>query len=101
MFSSPPVNHLAQAMPSLVSSTRSYGFENRTPRKRTTASQNHSGSSIERATSSGKSRSPSLAMKRATLLEASNSASGRFFFQAEDGIRDADVTGVQTCALPI
>src|SRR3989442_11086825 len=23
------------------------------------------------------------------------------FFQAEDGIRDADVTGVQTCALPI
>src|SRR5690554_6309051 len=27
--------------------------------------------------------------------------SGFFFFQAEDGIRDADVTGVQTCALPI
>ena len=26
---------------------------------------------------------------------------GFFFFQAEDGIRDADVTGVQTCALPI
>src|SRR5207245_6344564 len=24
-----------------------------------------------------------------------------FFFQAEDGIRDATVTGVQTCALPI
>src|SRR6266498_4844415 len=24
-----------------------------------------------------------------------------FFFQAEDGIRDADETGVQTCALPI
>src|SRR5215813_14334953 len=24
-----------------------------------------------------------------------------FFFQAEDGIRCADVTGVQTCALPI
>src|SRR5690554_7685390 len=24
-----------------------------------------------------------------------------FFFQAEDGIRDADVTGFQTCALPI
>src|SRR5436305_6248811 len=24
-----------------------------------------------------------------------------FFFQAEDGIRDADVTEVQTCALPI
>src|SRR5204863_2182521 len=25
----------------------------------------------------------------------------RFFFQAEDGIRDLYVTGVQTCALPI
>src|SRR5256885_14734254 len=26
---------------------------------------------------------------------------GFFFFQAEDGIRDYKVTGVQTCALPI
>src|SRR5207248_4615325 len=26
---------------------------------------------------------------------------GFFFFQAEDGIRDRTVTGVQTCALPI
>src|SRR5260221_8701901 len=26
---------------------------------------------------------------------------GGFFFQAEDGIRDHCVTGVQTCALPI
>src|SRR5256885_11183860 len=26
---------------------------------------------------------------------------GCFFFQAEDGIRDYKVTGVQTCALPI
>src|SRR3712207_7939973 len=26
---------------------------------------------------------------------------GWFFFQAEDGIRDIGVTGVQTCALPI
>ena len=26
---------------------------------------------------------------------------GFFFFQAEDGIRDDLVTGVQTCALPI
>src|SRR5256885_15540262 len=26
---------------------------------------------------------------------------GVFFFQAEDGIRDYKVTGVQTCALPI
>src|SRR3989475_2001830 len=28
-------------------------------------------------------------------------SSCRFFFQAEDGIRDLTVTGVQTCALPI
>src|SRR5437762_8699753 len=28
-------------------------------------------------------------------------AAGRVFFQAEDGIRDTSVTGVQTCALPI
>ena len=28
-------------------------------------------------------------------------SSGVFFFQAEDGIRDRLVTGVQTCALPI
>src|SRR5690606_40238978 len=27
--------------------------------------------------------------------------SSSFFFQAEDGIRDFHVTGVQTCALPI
>src|SRR5699024_11866655 len=32
----------------------------------------------------------------------SNSSSSRyFFFQAADGIRDRNVTGVQTCALPI
>src|SRR5205085_8287319 len=29
------------------------------------------------------------------------SAASPFFFQAEDGIRDLTVTGVQTCALPI
>src|SRR5690349_23139809 len=28
-------------------------------------------------------------------------ATAPFFFQAEDGIRDLYVTGVQTCALPI
>src|SRR5476649_1552537 len=32
---------------------------------------------------------------------SSCSASSFFFFQAEDGIRDHCVTGVQTCALPI
>src|SRR5687767_9550513 len=30
-----------------------------------------------------------------------NAAGDSFFFQAEDGIRDKLVTGVQTCALPI
>ena len=30
-----------------------------------------------------------------------NVVSVNFFFQADDGIRDYDVTGVQTCALPI
>src|SRR6266540_6262546 len=33
--------------------------------------------------------------------EASDVGASFFFFQAEDGIRDRDVTGVQTCALPI
>src|SRR2546430_91626 len=33
----------------------------------------------------------------APLLEVAHG----FFFQAEDGIRDLTVTGVQTCALPI
>src|SRR6266498_5095293 len=35
------------------------------------------------------------------LPEAETPSHSLFFFQAEDGIRDADVTGVQTCALPI
>src|SRR5256885_977326 len=34
-----------------------------------------------------------------SLIEAA--AIDGFFFQAEDGIRDYKVTGVQTCALPI
>src|SRR5690554_7297227 len=34
-------------------------------------------------------------------VSASASLPTFFFFQAEDGILDADVTGVQTCALPI
>src|SRR5947209_12625904 len=34
----------------------------------------------------------------AAILRASHLL---FFFQAEDGIRDIGVTGVQTCALPI
>src|SRR5438128_8297935 len=34
-------------------------------------------------------------------LGVSQALGALFFFQAEDGIRDATVTGVQTCALPI
>src|SRR5260370_21231219 len=46
-------------------------------------------------------------MKFVIMLRALPSNSDRpkslhfFFFQAEDGIRDSSVTGVQTCALPI
>src|SRR2546430_5932580 len=37
-----------------------------------------------------------------TPVVSPESTSARcFFFQAEDGIRDLTVTGVQTCALPI
>src|SRR5689334_23725238 len=34
-------------------------------------------------------------------LDKKRLSSTAFFFQAEDGIRDGTVTGVQTCALPI
>src|SRR5699024_11862367 len=36
-----------------------------------------------------------------TGMSARNEIVFCFFFQAEDGIRDRNVTGVQTCALPI
>src|SRR5256885_9876310 len=36
-----------------------------------------------------------------TLDDLSDDSGCFFFFQAEDGIRDYKVTGVQTCALPI
>src|SRR2546422_8138235 len=35
------------------------------------------------------------------MLLGSRALRGIVFFQAEDGIRDVAVTGVQTCALPI
>src|SRR2546430_7290092 len=35
------------------------------------------------------------------MIRLRDSAIFVFFFQAEDGIRDLTVTGVQTCALPI
>src|SRR5207245_7392598 len=49
--------------------------------------------------------SPPRATGRACARPAQNPSGRRqrqiFFFQAEDGIRDATVTAVQTCALPI
>src|SRR2546430_11049821 len=36
-----------------------------------------------------------------TVIGTSSDPHFVFFFQAEDGIRDLTVTGVQTCALPI
>src|SRR5699024_11626066 len=36
-----------------------------------------------------------------SLPSAASSTTAFFFFQAEDGIRYRNVTGVQTCALPI
>src|SRR2546430_12181480 len=46
---------------------------------------------------------PNSAVAPATTLRPPSSASVYVcsFFQAEDGIRDLTVTGVQTCALPI
>src|SRR5256885_11977765 len=38
---------------------------------------------------------------RAIIKRLGRLVAGFFFFQAEDGIRDYKVTGVQTCALPI
>src|SRR5256886_3648697 len=40
-------------------------------------------------------------MRRYTMLRLLLDILFLFFFQAEDGIRDLTVTGVQTCALPI
>src|SRR2546430_728420 len=40
-------------------------------------------------------------LKERGLLSESDAVQPLFFFQAEDGIRDLTVTGVQTCALPI
>src|SRR5256885_10255790 len=40
-------------------------------------------------------------MVRCPVAEVRSSDDSVFFFQAEDGIRDYKVTGVQTCALPI
>src|SRR5258708_29215163 len=50
---------------------------------------------------SGLAGSALLGVAALELLAAVTFLSVFFFFQAEDGIRDDLVTGVQTCALPI
>src|SRR2546430_2020634 len=45
------------------------------------------------------SRTPSSCIRLSSVIAAVTWLF--FFFQAEDGIRDLTVTGVQTCALPI
>src|SRR5436189_4265954 len=42
-----------------------------------------------------------FSVTHSTASQTSASCLFLFFFQAEDGIRDTSVTGVQTCALPI
>src|SRR5205809_4240794 len=42
-----------------------------------------------------------LSARFASVIVSTSSFYFFFFFQAEDGIRDVAVTGVQTCALPI
>src|SRR2546427_4883487 len=44
---------------------------------------------------------PFACSNRPTLSHVAPVDVSLFFFQAEDGIRDLTVTGVQTCALPI
>src|SRR2546426_11708899 len=41
------------------------------------------------------------ALRGRPLVVGADPKEAHFFFQAEDGIRDYKVTGVQTCALPI
>src|SRR2546430_6644034 len=50
-----------------------------------------------------KARKIDAGIDRVTVYRALNllKRHGLVFFQAEDGIRDLTVTGVQTCALPI
>src|SRR5271167_1910940 len=48
-----------------------------------------------------RNRTPTLAVRLAVFGRLACETRFFFFFQAEDGIRDRNVTGVQTCALPI
>src|SRR5256885_5513392 len=44
---------------------------------------------------------PSVGGAHSHVVDVAAAVMWYFFFQAEDGIRDYKVTGVQTCALPI
>src|ERR1035437_9260362 len=58
--------------------------------------------SLPRRCSWRQARASGVTLRRcAPSASTSVSATPRPFFQAEDGIRDIGVTGVQTCALPI
>src|SRR2546430_12596657 len=46
-------------------------------------------------------RHADMGLPRSHRRHADRQSCRIFFFQAEDGIRDLTVTGVQTCALPI
>ena len=72
----PPVNQVAHAVPRDVSSTRSYGWKNSIPRKRTAASQNHSMSSWLRRMSSRQSAMPCSRMNAVARACSTASAVG-------------------------
>src|SRR2546430_5687920 len=55
----------------------------------------------EAAQQAGDSDRMQLWAGQSAKLAQNQPAGTIFFFQAEDGIRDLTVTGVQTCALPI
>src|SRR6266511_3845167 len=59
------------------------------------------GRPADRAQPARRARSPSGAERLLGMGIEPLVADLIFFFQAEDGIRDFHVTGVQTCALPI
>src|SRR3954447_21712223 len=75
-FRAPPVNHVAHSGPRLVSSTRWYGVVKRIPRNCTMASQNHSGSSMDRRRSSSSDEKPCCVMNPPTLVVVSASGAG-------------------------
>src|SRR2546430_8515558 len=56
-------------------------------------------SAVQNLSSASQRLEPLLEVLRKTSAQANQALD--FFFQAEDGIRDLTVTGVQTCALPI